>query len=415
MTYTRPGRLYRLLPTAVPRPLFSFYSPSLSLYDEEISGVTITRGQDSRTGEVSPTVLELDAPGTVVPVNGEICRFFLRETAAAALGPIVSKTGDEIMHRFQGRMGAVTVEDHGNRTSSNFGASSYTAQLLQSPRASQALAGQTVKRVIQDMFHLLDGGVISGISVEFAGDYDTVPRTVESGLFSDYAGKFAGDLGIMIRETRDGRQQVLPHDYRRQLAIGPQLSSMPHLTRWQTVAPATWQQSNESPAARLDYQVTNENGNVVTRTAELDQPWNTVETLTADWSYIQPTTDQLFYEAYGRVYARSTRQFRLPEVKVDILRLITSPYAYDRLQAGNLLALEVGDPVMLAADWDPRIEGVHFAQGIKETITGDAWEMTLQLHPMAHVLGAVSPTVPARVWAAARGPWSADTRTWGAA
>lgn len=415
MTFTRPGRLYRSLPATIGRPLFAFFSPETQLYDDAISSVTITRGADSRGGGLAPSIMEITVPGLLSSsINGSQTRFFMRATPAERLGALIGKTGPQISSRYQGRAGAVSLDDEGDRYSSTLSASSYTQQMLVSPRTSRPVKGQTIARVLNDAFGVLDGSVIAGITFGTYGTYDRLAKTEESPmLFRDVIGKYAEDLGIMIRETRDGSTQAFTSTYRRDLALGSQLSSMPHLTRAQVLTPAKWSQRNELPGLRINYSVMSSNDAVSTRTAEITTNMGMLESTDVDWTHVYGDDSlQTFLEAYGRVQERSARHFRLESVTVDLLRLINSESAYHRQQAGNLLALEAGDPIFLSGDWPEQVQGVHFAQQIKETISGDEWTLELSLYPIAQVLGTITPPVPARVWDSLRYPWRDESRTW---
>lgn len=415
MTYTRPGRLYRNLPSTIGRALFGFFSPDTQLYDGQISSVVITRGRDSRGGGLSPSIMEITVPGLVSPaINGSLVRFFMREVPAERLGAIVGKTGAQISNRYQGRAGAVTVDDDGQRYTSTLTASSFSQQMLTSVRASRPLAGQTIARVLNDAFGTLDGSVISGIEFGAYGTYDRLAVSEPDPLlFSNVIGTYAEDLGILIRETRAGQTHAYTSTYRRDQAVGPQLDTMPHLTRSQALTPAKWNQHNELSGLRINYSVTNAAGQVSNRTAEIETNMGMLETIDVDWSHINgDDTLQTFLEAYGRVQERSARHFRLDSISVDLLHLINSPHSFHREQAGNLLALEAGDPIFLSGDWPAPLQGIHFAQQIKETISGDEWRLDLSLYPIAQVLGTTSPPVPARVWESMRHAWDSEARTW---
>ena len=75
--------------------------------------------------------------------------------------------------------------------------------------------------------------------------------------------------------------------------------------------------------------------------------------------------------------------------------------------------MQVGDPVYFSQDWPTPLRGVHFAEGITETIDCDTWEVTLNLVRFRELTGEepVSP-VPARVWDQAQNPWDTETRKW---
>lgn len=413
MSRTEPGRLYRKLPT-VPRSIFSFNSTPATFFDAEISSVTITRGADQRGGGHTPSILEITVPGAVTAaLNGATCRFSIRTAPANAIGAMVGKTGAQIMRRYHGRVGAMGVDDEGTRYSTTISASSYTQQMLMSPGLEPVVGGRTVKRVLEDHLGVHDGSQLSGIEFGAYGTYDRVARDEENRMtFSEVVSKYAAELGILIRQTRAGRTEAYTSEYRRDLATGIQLSNMPHLTRGQVLTPARWQQSNEQPGARVEYTITNENGVPVTRVAEIATNIGTVETVEKDWAHVYADTLQTYLEAYGLVWERSARIYRLESISIDLLHLITSDNPYDRQQAGNLLTLEEGDPIYLSGDWANALQGVHFAQQIKETITSDSWQLDLALYPIVQVLGTITPPVPARVWAAARYPWSDESRTW---
>lgn len=414
----KPGRLARTLGLTGAGSYFALYSSTVGgLYDDQIESVSIHRGKSGRGGGVHPSTLEITVKGMpALDATGSSVRFFLRETQAARLAARLGTTGPQIERRFTGRLGQVDVEDTGKRFTTTYGAASWITRLNYAPARSVPTAGQSVKRVIQDLLTLNRPTPLAGIIGSFHGDFDTLAETSEPVTFKDAISKYTDDLGILVRETRAGVSQVMSLPYRLDYAQRALPRSVP-LTRSEAISPAKWEQRNEWPPVIVDYDVTNENGARVTRTAQIaNYTAESPERRALDWSYIRPTTDQLYHHAYGMVYESNPRQYTVPSVKIDLLRLIASPQQYHRDQAGQLLGMEAGDPVYFSADWPSRLRGVHVAEGITETIGPDEWTLDLSLVPYSHAFGAApAPEVPARSWESALYPWTDDPRPWAGA
>lgn len=410
MATHRPGRLARKLGFAG-APLFGLYSePLTTLYDKDIHSVAIHRGKSGRGGGVHPSTLEVSLKGQYSSaVTGSNVRFFLRDAPAAAIASRAGVTADAIKMRFTGRMSQTEVEDDGKRFTSTYRAASWINRLYRSPKHATPVAGHGVNRFLQELMGMAQP--LAGINLSFHGDFDQIAATGAPVLFKDAIDKYTQDIGILVRETRDGRSQVMTLPYRITHTAFRLENGVP-LTRSQAVTPARWEQRNDWPAQTVQYKVANENGNVVTRSVSIASA-ETPLVASYDWSHIKATTDQLYYHAYGMVYETNTRQFSIPSVTVDLLYLLSSSNPYHRMQAGRLLEMEAGDAVFFSGDWPAPVRGVHFAEGIKETITADAWTLNLELVPYAQAMGAApSPTVPARSWESATGPWSAESRAW---
>lgn len=413
----RPLRLRRSLSKITSaNPAFSFYSDVTgALYDDVIHDVTIHRGKSNRGGGHTSSTLEMSVNGVVsAALTGVNCRFFLRDLAADDIAAHTGQTRESIQYRFQGRAGVVEVEDTPKRMTSTISAASWLARMYRSSRKTTPLAGQTVARVFTDVLDLANSP--RGLNVDFAGTFDPVASNQDPVNFTDALSKFGSDIGICFFEKRDGSTTVMGLPYRRTRADARAATWLP-LTRSQAITPAKWTQANEYTAIRLLFDVTNANGNIVTRTAEIETGDPLKESVLEDWSYIKSDTNgtsgQLYQEAYGRVYESNTRVFSIPSVKIDLLYLMTSDKDYHRKQAGQLLALEVGDPVFFSGDWPTQLMGTHFAEGITETITPDSWEIELHMVRYAIALGqAVQPEIKPRVWDSAINQWNAETLQW---
>lgn len=410
MATHRAGRLARTLKFAG-APLFGLYSEPLGgYYDTDIHSVAINRGKSGRGGGVHPSTMEVRLKGLhSAAVTGNNVRFFLRDAPAAAIAARAGVTADAIKSRFTGRMAQSEVDDDGKRFTSTYRAASWINRLYRSPKHATPVAGRGINSFLQDLMGMANP--LAGIVLSFHGDFDQIPVTGPPVLFKDAIDKYTKDIGILVRETRDGRSQVMTLPYRITHTAFRLANGVP-LTRSQAVTPARWQQRNDWPAQTVQYKLTNPNGNIVTRSVSIATE-ETPLVSDYDWSHIKAVTDQLYYNAYGMVYETNTRQFSLPSVTVDLLRLLGSDNPYHRMQAGRLLEMEAGDAVFLSGDWPAPVRGVHFAEGIRENITSDAWTLELELVPYAQAMGsAPSPVVPARAWESAAGPWSAETRAW---
>ena len=87
-----------------------------------------------------------------------------------------------------------------------------------------------------------------------------------------------------------------------------------------------------------------------------------------------------------------------------------TPYALKI--AAQMLTLEAGEPVYLSGDWPTRLQGVHYAEGITETITPNEWRFELSLIPHALGAGTPSPSVPPLAWDSFTTAWADETRAW---
>lgn len=413
----RPLRLRRSLDKITSsNPAFSFYSDTTgALYDDQIHELVIHRGKDGRGGGHTSTTLEISVNGLVsAAVTGTNCRFLLRDLAADDLAGHTGQTRESIQYRFQGRAGVVDVEDTPKRMTSTLSAASWMARMYRSSRTTTPLAGQTIDRVFTDVLDLANSP--RGLNVNFAGTFDPLAANQDPVKFSDALSKFGSDIGICFFEKRDGSTTIMSLPYRKTRTDARAATWLP-LTRSQAITPANWKQANEYTAIRFLFDVTNANGNVVTRTAEIETGDSLKESVTEDWSYIKSdtagTSGQLYQEAYGRVFETNTRVFSIPSVKVDLLYLLTSDKDYHRKQAGQLLAMEVGDPVFFSGDWPPQLAGTHMAEGITETITPDSWEIELHMVRYAIALGdPFQPEIKPRVWESATKQWNAETLQW---
>lgn len=408
----KPGRLYRKLHD-IPKPLFALITTPLpNITDDSIRKIIINRGKSDNSGGVSPATMEVEIDNNLVGKAGNIIavviNFSARNALAAKLGGGEAESA-YMAARFRGRLGKQSMNDTGKLPSNTLMCSSWSAQLSYSPDVHSVPSGTNVGILLERI--LKPSYLAARIPLIKQGSYDSTFGD-STGSYSDLIGKFAADIGILIRDTRAGELEILPMPYRRDKALASIETSVP-LTRAQALSPATWVQPNEMPAVeyRLKYRdaanvvktiVTSPTG-AVTGTAPVED---------LDWTHFRAYTDQWRY-VHGLRSAGFDDRFRLEEVTVDLLELISSPYEYHRRQASYMLRMQVGDPVYLGGDWPTVLRGVHFAEGMTEEITSESWTITLNLIRYRELTGdeAVG-AIPAHVWDQATYPWDTETRKW---
>lgn len=419
MATFKPGRLRRVL-SRITRadPAFAFYSlPTEAIYDADIQSVTMHRGKAGRGGGYHPSTLEMTARGLLpAALTGDNCRFFLRDLTAADLAAHTGQSAAAIQYRYQGRAGKLAVDDRARKYTSTVYAASWLARHRRAGRVAYPKAGQTLDAFFTDVLALNATQPPAGLNLTFQGPFtETIARDLEALTFRDAEGKLAGAIGLLFRERRDGTTELMSLPYRSANAAALVNQRLP-LTRSQAISPAKWEQANEYPAIIFKYKVTDPAGAIVTRTIDVStEPLR--ETVEEDWSYLRSATSgtsgNVYMEGYGRAYTMTTRTYSVPSVTVDLLALLDSPKQYHRDQAGQLLAMEVADPLFFSGDWPTPLRGVHFAEGITETITPDAWTLEFSLSRWQHVLGAeVPPAIKPRVWDSATNRWDEATMKW---
>lgn len=408
----KPLRLYRTLrPTA---PLFEFtVTDGTRLTDENLQSITIKRGKANRGGGVHPSTAEVATNVFGSVRTGLSCTVALTPEGVARLTGLTG-AGTGIRTRFSGRIGRQTVEDTAGHRQTTFLAASWSAQLLrdQTVHTIRAALSASVHSAIIQLMTPPGLPLAAPVRMAPVEQHGTVHTAPEPGTYSDLIGKFTTDLGILVRETRDGNRQILTHALRRDRALAA-MATAPTLTRSQVLSPATWEQANDSMPRNYRVLYMDAANTLVTATyGNPDSP--ATERVDVDMSHIKFATDtsQPAMEGFGRRAADWQSSYAVPSITVDLLALVSSPYQMHRAQAARLLSMEVGDPVYLSGDWYAQLQGIHYAEALNETITPDSWTMELALIPAHVAVGEVSPPVPARTWEAAANPWSADTRTW---
>ncbi|AYN56966.1 minor tail protein [Arthrobacter phage Atraxa] len=418
MATFKPGRLRRVLTPIVGNAfLFALYTPAYGAYEDEIISITINRGVDGRNVGSNPTTAEVSLKGRRDGFEtGKVMRVFLRDDPGAALSTYIYSTPGKIATRFDGRLGTVGIDDDGKRATTDIAGSSWIAQMNYSPASFTPVKGQTIAAILSNMVKANEPlrGIVFKTNIGPINILNWV--TNERTLFRDGVGKFAADIGIILQERRNGETWAHTHVQRNvdsnNKAVSPYIYP---LMRAQGIAPARYEQPNERPAKRVEFKIVNESGGQAVRTAEIANPGGELrETESVDWTQFQVTAvdNQLYREAYARVYESSSRLYRLPKITIDILHLLKDGSAYSRHILRQVLEMEVGEPVFLSGDWPNKLQGAHFAEGITEEINSEEWKITLSLVPHLVATGYPSPAFKPRAWDSVDYAWQDETREW---
>jgi hypothetical protein len=383
----------------------------------DIQQISITRGANSKTSGYLPATVEATVTGRYDGfAAGSPFHVWLRDVHVDRLADLVGVTADSISTRYTGRLGAVSVEDRARRVSTKLTAVSWMAQLAHSPRHVAPAAGELLTDVLErltfqddpvrgtDLITRVDGAQLQHHA---AGDPQLYPQAL-TGL--------AADIGIVMQEQRDGTTVAWGHKHREWWAANRMATQWP-LMRHQALAPARYEQMGERPATPIDYTAYITDGSLRTRSVEPPNPTGeTVMRETRDWTRwrMGDLDNQLWRSAWSDAHSRAVSVYRLPELSIDLLMLLRMGTEYSLKIAGQLLTLEAGEPIYLSGDWPPRLRGVHYAEGITETITPSEWRFDLSLIPHALGAGTPTPTVPPLAWDSFITAWDAETRTWDA-
>lgn len=413
MTRSRPGRLYRKLPSII-KPIFYFYMEGREwLYDSDISSVVIRRGLGEPAGGVGISTMEITIP-SVIPfasLTGLNAGLSIAGNRAAQLAEITGyPDSTKLMRRFQGRVGPLSVTDTGKtRTSSSkITASSWISQESRSGHTTTL----TAPTYIDDALRQLSYRAPNYYTLYAYGQFDSLVETIEGATWRGDAAKLTSDYEILVGDLRNGHARAMTLPWRLEQALARVQTTYP-LLRSQALSPATWEQSSETVASRWHFRYVNSTGvlSSVTRFIE-SQIAGDAETKTVDWEHFRVRSDHWDLASRAIVHRDNIRSYSLPSIKVDLLQLLSSERAYDRRVAGELLALETGDSLNLAGDWPSALQGIQIVTGMTETITGDSWTLDLSLATLLDVFGEWPQRIPAIVWEQATYPWDTETRRW---
>ena len=241
-------------------------------------------------------------------------------------------------------------------------------------------------------------GTLSGLGSSWDVVYFEPPPAAFDVTAADAFGKYAADLGVLIRTRRSGHPQAIAVDHRQyEGAHWADVAPAP-LLRHQVVRPVAWEQAATNTSRIVHkYRSPANPSAVVTRTVTLGSPSVVLHTEELDLSHVIASTTHLD-AANARLYRNASSRYAVRTVKLDLLALLTRNDPGDRALVGQTLTREQGDVIALAYDWPPEVHGVYFIDRIRESVTNTSWVVELDLSPHNHVTGLPSPPVPGPTW-----------------
>lgn len=421
---TRPSRLWRAL--GLTSPLLTVTSPALApdLDDHSVSSVTIEAGT-TMTG-MSTAAATITAAG-VHTFTGTDTSVQVDLTAHGAnrLAALTGRSAAALTARFRGRFAGQKVTDTGKATTTSLTAQDWPALVSQLEKGADTDPDNpSVWSLYEEMFSVVGLGPLTPWGSTWPwvrlAPGDPSPKHISTG---DVAGKYAADLGILIRQARDGAYTAWSHDHIRALADQWSSINPDPLQRSQVLKPVEWTRPSTIPTRigwtqMLGIGDHNSKGSFLTgqtilasRIEHLDMThvWDIGSTSTS------PSDDFL---AVMNVRASRAAEFQLTveTVTVDVLALLERNAGTDRAIIGQLLTMNHGDPIALGYDWPDAVAGVYFAAKIIHRITPRAWHIELDLMPEAHVSGwKADPDLTGRTWDTAYPqptPWDQPATTW---
>lgn len=406
MTRTRPGRLYRTLTRlGVPAPLIEIAGDTFTVTDDSITSISVSHGGTDPSPAIVPSTCETVIQRPYWLKSGESLSVRMTDQAAAALALRTGVPASRFTARFTGRVGAQDNEDTPRGLSARMKAASWSAQLARVNKTVWLGAGTTVDTAIR---HLVSSPALPEQQFYRYGEFDELVETMPEASSREDIAAFTSDIGVLVRNTREGRIEAWSLPYRESYARGRINLDYP-LTRAQVLSPTTWSQPNETLPAKVSAEWISASGQVVARSAG-----GTEDSIIErhDWKYLRAQTGALQMRFDALRAQNWARLYRLPSITIDLLALLNSGSHYNRAQAGMLLGLNPGDTVPLSGDWHRDIRGLHVVSGIDETLNKDSWEIRLSLTPFTTVFGRDTPIVPAMTWDAADNTWDSESRNW---
>lgn len=409
-----PPRLWRKLGASA--PVARCYTEHAGdLLDDRLVSLTMTRGDGNPAGFVTASA-DVRVKGTLpaVTASSSDLRVVLTDHALERLTALTGRDISHLRYRYAGRTAGQTVTDDGDhdraRTTTQLSSASWSTRVKDARRGGTFTTdAYNVRDLYQSVYERSwsAGAAAGNIPMTFvdlsSGLYGR-RFTPEDGPVIDVTagdawGKYAADLGILIRTTRTGAIEVLSSD-----ALDDRrtrwASYAPHVVhRSHVLAPIEWQQRITTPGT-LRYSIKRDDGTTVATSISIG-----TDPASAAWpledldltDLIVVNEDTLAAAMTARVSRSALEQFSLTSVTVDLLRLLTGSPAHRDI-AAQLLAMEIGDPVPISNDWPDAVDGVYHAVTLRERMTRTAWELEVELLPTTHVTGRPSPSVAGQTW-----------------
>lgn len=423
------SRLWRTL--GLTGPLLTVTSPALQadLDDHSLSSLTIEAGTTMAGMSTAAATITAAGVHTLATTTDTAVNIDLTPHGAARLSALTGRTAAALTARFRGRFSGQKVTDTGNVTTTTLTAQDWPALVSQLDKGAEANQSEpSVWTLYESLLNSTGIPELYDKLVPWGSVWPWVrwaPDTPDPYLIgtSDVTGKFAADLGILIRQARDGVYTAWSHDHIRALADQWSAINPDPLQRSQVLKPVEWTRASTIPTRiswtqQLGIGDHNNTGSYMTGRTTLASKIDDVD-MTHVWDIgstsLAPSEDFLAV-MNARASRASEYSLTVETVTVDVLALLERNSGVDRPVIGQLLTMNHGDPIALGYDWPDEVAGVYFAARIIHRITPRSWRIELDLMPEAHVSGwKAAPDLTGRTWETAYPrptPWDQPATTW---
>lgn len=411
-------KLWRVL--GATSPLFEVVTQfNGTMNDHKITEISTTRGNGSPFG-LSTGSAQLKFRGVAPGIPTQADTWLRVKFTDHGAARIVALTGGgdpaALRNRLTGRRVSETFDDTGDpnsdRATTTYTAHDYGAAVVMLDRGSYALSTDTDLAAIhaRAMTRVGYETPFEALNTGTPWPRPWVPETEVAITTADVFARYGSDHGILTRITRNGTPQSLTQSYRdargealRTAVAGPGIAQA--LQRRQALSPIQWARNAVVPI-RLKATWRDSTGTVWITERSMGTAGLLDKTEEIDLTAVVSTFTAVDTVLLARIQQAAQLEYTPTGVTIDLLHLLSTGRDDDKYLARQLLLLEAGDPVALAADWPWQVSGIFTADQIDERITGDGYHITLTLNPRHYLLGVSSYDVAGRTWQQAyRGGW----------
>lgn len=419
----KPGRLYRTLPVA---PLFTVDAGKLGVHgDDTIESISIRRGDRSTITGLAPSTATVTITGDLPTSYDQAITIRMTSELTAWAASQTGRDPGDLWPRWVGRIGKQTVTDPGPaHRSTRLECADWAAQLKLTGLTAAVQSDDTTLTTLYR--HAWNNSKLPGT---WTNDGTTpkvaTPNVNKQIKVADILGKYGADVGISFYTDKTGDWHAIGGSSMQGRALGFSLKWPRPILRSMALSPATWEQPAASPGQIVYKQRSHDNETSIETVTmsvwgggPIERPIRAANMDTTDvWDPYADDNSDLTIGMLARANRAAGLWYNVGAVTVDILHLITSDNPDDRALAGQLLALEIFQPVALLHDWPDSVAGLTIATEITETITPDAWTLTLGLQRVEYVTGQHTSDihVPGTTWDTAYLPfvhWDMAKSTW---
>lgn len=394
------------------------------LTDQQILALNITQGSGKTSG-LSVSTMSVKFKGQSPPAGAPLesaasvsftSHALARLTALCGQAPALAR---DPQMRWTGRIASQTVEDRAparqgrppRRVSTVTGVDWFGLASEVGESSVVINAGRNYFPAVLGKFVETLGFGISD-SPEIRGFADWCYFNVPGLKVSKYLELVEG-IGSLIAMTRAGGPMQTQLDWWRSYESTYTDRTPVAVSRWHAQTPVEWTQPTTLPKSITTswYRAGDQTIRTETQRAGYPLPGGQWPNTTIDLTYLSFTTEGeaiLRSAVAGKLHQSVTTGYRLESLTFDLLHLLERNGPGDRLLVLQLLCMEIGDGVPIAADWPIELSGMYFATQLDWTISPDEFTVTLAIVPYVQLTGEASTVIDEGLW----GTWNPPNATW---